>query len=103
MQKKKDISRRINYDVVSSLLTTDISGKGRSKQSKSRASNREGKKSESAKRVSGLFDDADLSGLERMETTDDEALSWTGGKRSDPEITFHDDDGYGSDDYQQEA
>jgi hypothetical protein len=101
MQKKKDISRRINYDIVSSLLTSDIKGKGKkSKKAKTKAT--DGAKSKAVGPRS-MFDPADLSGLERMETTDDDALSWTAGKHSGPETTFPEDDGYGSDDYQQEA
>lgn len=110
--EKKSTSRRINYDVYTSLLTSDISGL-KSKSSKSRkAEKRKRDHHKSSSRRSEEDEDGNpLSGLEAM--SDGSHSDWSNGVNvrnvggaSDTFDEPHDGDdggGYDSDDYQQEA
>ena len=104
MKKKKDVSRRINYDAVSALLSADFGSKkkkGKHDKAHRSASDKTSRRSASASAGEPGYDswmDSDgdgLSGLERM--TDEE---WNGGGQPS---YYHADDGYDSDAYQQEA
>lgn len=96
------MSRRINYDAVTALLSTSVPSnkKDRSKKKdKSRRSNSGAGDGED----SFFASDGDLSGLERMS---DPGSDWSSKHNSTPTnpYTYNTNtDGYESDDYQQEA
>lgn len=102
--KKKAISKRINYGAVESLFGDNPQGiLNKKKQLKKKDKTRD-----KGKAVRDP-DAADLSGLERMDTTDDDGMAWANNRAAEgaDHATSAFDDGGGyydyDDDYQQEA
>lgn len=101
MLKKRAVSKRINYTAVETLLSRSIIDTKKKKKKSKKSGGQEN-------RVGGGDADLSGSGLERMDTTDDEGMSWLNAKTSasglDAGVPFGDiENGYDSDDYQQEA
>ena len=108
--KKKDVSKRINYEAVSALLSSTIPKKSSRKDRNANSSRR--KERDKSRRPGVAAEDRDdgffgsdgemFLGLERMSEV---GSDWSTGRNEDSAApySYDNDDGYATDDYQQEA